>query len=263
MKLLLCVLFGWVVMSVAMTLLWWVQYRRHNAGIVDVAGSLGVGLLGVLFAWQGDGAPTRRLLLAGMISIWALRLSVHLVRRIGGEREDGRYRRLRGRWGDRAQPYLFVLFQVQASWSVLFALPLLLAARNPSPLGMLDLLAVVIWIVALAGESLADFQLARFRRDPANRGKVCRDGLWYTSRHPNYFFEWVHWWAYVCMGWGAPLGWLTLAGPILMLFFLFKITGIPPTEEQALASRGEDYRRYQASTSAFFPWPPKEKENRS
>jgi steroid 5-alpha reductase family enzyme len=115
-----------------------------------------------------------------------------------------------------------------------------------------------VWIISVGGEWLADRQLARFRQDPSNKGKVCRQGLWRYSRHPNYFFEWVHWWAYVLIGIGGPWGWLTLFGPAVMLVFLLKITGVPPTEKRALQSRGEAYREYQRTTSVFFPWPPKQ-----
>ncbi len=92
---------------------------------------------------------------------------------------------------------------------------------------------------------------------PANRGRTCRRGLWRYSRHPNYFFEWLHWWAYALIAWGAAFVWVTVAAPFVMLVFVLFISGIPPTEARALASRGEDYRRYQRETSAFFPWFPK------
>jgi steroid 5-alpha reductase family enzyme len=91
----------------------------------------------------------------------------------------------------------------------------------------------------------------------ANRGHTCRDGLWRYSRHPNYFFEWLHWWAYVPLSLGAAGGWATILAPLVMLFFLFCVTGIPATEAQALQSRGADYRQYQRTTSAFFPWFPR------
>ena len=134
------------------------------------------------------------------------------------------------------------------------------AARNASPLGIWDILGTTVWLIAVGGESVADRQLARWRAQPDNRGKTCRAGLWRLSRHPNYFFEWIHWWAYVCLAIGTPWVWVALAGPVVMLLFLYKITGIPYTEARALASRGEDYARYQRTTSAFIPWFP-EKES--
>ena len=137
----------------------------------------------------------------------------------------------------------------------MFAAPVLLASLNPEPLGVLDILGGVIWFIALTGETIADRQLDRFRKNPDNRGQVCQDGLWRYSRHPNYFFEWLHWWSYVLIAIGAPWGWLTIIGPLAMLFFVTRVTGIPPTEAQALKSRGEAYRRYQQTTNAFFPGP--------
>jgi steroid 5-alpha reductase family enzyme len=139
---------------------------------------------------------------------------------------------------------------------VLFAIPMLVAARNPAPPAIWDALGVAIWLLAVAGESLADRQLSRFRRDPARRGQVCQLGLWRYSRHPNYFFEWLHWWSYVCLAVGAPWGWAAIVGPLAMLYFLLFVTGVKPTEAQALLTRGAAYREYQRTTSAFIPWPP-------
>ena len=249
---------GWFAMALVMVGVWWIQRRLGDAGWVDFAWAAGVGSLSILFAAGGRGLAERRILVGGLAGLWGLRLSLYLIRRLFRLPEDGRYVAMRQQWGDRAQRNLFVFFQVQAVWAVLFAIPMLVASENDTPeLGPLDAVGVGIWLIAVLGESLADRQLGRFRIDPANRGKVCREGLWYYSRHPNYFFEWIHWWAYVAFGIAGPYGWITLLGPALMLFFLLKITGIPPTEAHALASRGEAYREYQRTTSVFFPWPPR------
>jgi steroid 5-alpha reductase family enzyme len=250
---------GWAVMAGVMAALWLWQRARGDSGVVDVAWGLGVGILasvGCVFSPEGDTA--RRALIAGLALAWSLRLSGHIVNRLMRMTEDGRYRSLKSEWGDAAQRRMFWFYQVQAFWSVLFAIPMLIGARNPAPLfSPCDIAGLLIWILGVGGEAVADRQLARFRRQPSNRGKVCRDGLWYFSRHPNYFFEWLHWWAWVCLAWPAPAWWVTLLGPTLMLLFLFKVTGIPPTEAQALRSRGEAYREYQRTTSVFFPWPPR------
>jgi len=136
------------------------------------------------------------------------------------------------------------------------ALPFLLACGSAAPLGALDAAGVALWFVGLAGESLADRQLAAFKSRSQNRGRTCREGLWSVSRHPNYFFQWLLWCAYALFALGAPFGWLGLASPAVMLALILFVTGIPPTEEQALRSRGEDYRDYQRTTSAFVPWFP-------
>jgi steroid 5-alpha reductase family enzyme len=254
------ILAGWAILAVLMTGLWEWQRRRKNAAVVDVAWTAGVGALGVFFALNADGYPPRQWLVATLAAIWSLRLAGHLIRRVRGEREDGRYRALREKWGARTQLYLFFFFQIQAFWSVLFALPMMLAAWNPRPAwGVLDALGILIWMVSVAGEAVADRQLAGFRANPAHQGEVCRRGLWRYSRHPNYFFEWLHWWAWFLIGLPGPGGWWGLAGPAVMLLFLLKITGVPPTEAQALKSRGEAYREYQRTTSVLIPWPPKKK----
>ncbi len=126
----------------------------------------------------------------------------------------------------------------------------------PRPLGLLDGIGVVVWLVGLGGEAIADRQLAAFRADPRQRGRVCQAGLWRYSRHPNYFFEWLHWWGYVALAVHSPLWWMPLAGVAAMGYTITRVTGIPPTEAQAIRSRGDAYRAYQRTTSAFVPWPP-------
>jgi steroid 5-alpha reductase family enzyme len=249
---------GWLVMAVIMSWLWKHQQTTGKSGIVDVAWPLGVGGLAACFcAASLQGLPARRVLVAALALIWAVRLSWHIWTRLQNEVDDKRYLELREKWGPRFQSRLFVFYQFQAFGAVLFAIPMLIAARNPEPAGWLDAVAVLVWLVSLAGESLADFQLKRFQSDPANAGQVCRSGLWRYSRHPNYFFEWLHWWSYVCFAVAAPWGWLTVIGPLAMLYFIRFVTGIPPAEASSLKSRGAAYRHYQATTNAFFPWPPR------
>jgi steroid 5-alpha reductase family enzyme len=243
-----------------MLLLWLWQVAARNAGVVDVGWSAAVGGLGVLLAATTDAPPSRRALVAALLGIWGARLSLYLLlNRVWGRPEDGRYQTLRQKWGPRANLGFLLFFQAQGLLAWLFALPALVVLRRPAAgLDAWDLAGAALWLLALGGEALADAQLARFRDNPAHRGRTCRAGLWRYSRHPNYFFEWLHWWTYVLMAVGSPWVWLNLLAPGLMLLFLFKVTGIPATEAQALASRGDDYRRYQQSTSAFFPWPPRE-----
>jgi steroid 5-alpha reductase family enzyme len=253
------VLLGWLALSVVMACLWLVQRRTGDAGVVDAAWAAGIGALAAFYAIAGPGLPERRLLIGAMAAIWALRLALYILtdRVLTGE-EDGRYQALRERWGAGFEARIFWFFQAQAALSVLFSIPILVAMSGErTRLGLADGAAVVIWLVAVAGESLADRQLAAFRAEAANRGRTCRDGLWKLSRHPNYFFEWLHWWSYAVAAIGASLWWLAAAAPMIMLVFILFITGIPPTEERALRSRGDDYREYQRSTSAFIPWFPK------
>ena len=140
----------------------------------------------------------------------------------------------------------------------MLSLPFAYAAstRAEFPAGT-DLLAMALCLGGWLGESIADQQLQRWKRDPANRGRTCRRGLWAWSRHPNYFFEWMIWCGFACLALAASGGWLGWIAPALLLFSILKVTGIPPTEAQAVRSRGEDYRRYQREVSAFFPLPPR------
>lgn len=259
------VVVAWAVLAIVMAILWWRQKATGNAGTVDIAWSFGTGLAGIWFAlapFADDGVLWRQGLVAGCAFFWSLRLGAYVWQRVRSSEEDGRYRELREAWGEAVQRKLFWFFQFQALFAMIFALPMLLAARQLEPtFRVLDLLAVAIFATAVLGEALADRQLARFKADPANRGKVCDRGLWRYSRHPNYFFEWLHWFAYVFLavdvdgryGWG----WFALLGPILMWVTITRVTGIPPTEKHMVASRGEAYRAYQARTSAFFPRPPR------
>jgi len=249
------VLICWAILFLALALLWSRQLKTRNATSVDVAWSAGLGFLALVYPWFVDGDITRRFLVGALGAIWALRLAWFLLtdRVLRATEEDGRYKAIRSHFGPKADFFLFFFYQGQAAVAVLFSLPMLAAMSG----GRLDLwagLGVGVWAVAVLGETIADKQLAAFRANPANKGQVCQVGLWRYSRHPNYFFEWVHWWAYVLIAQGAVLTWI---GPVGMLVFLFRLTGIRYTEMQALKSRGDLYREYQRTTSVFFPWFPR------
>jgi len=259
-------LIGAMGVMIFMALLWIVQWHRRDAGIVDVGWAASLGALALWYAASGiETVPSaentvRRWVVAGLGAGWGFRLALYLLRdRVWKKpHEDGRYQFLREYWGAQAQPYFFLFFQAQALLAILFSIPFLLAMQAPrSGMNGCDVAGIMIWLMSVGGESLADWQLAWFRAEPENKGKTCRVGLWGVSRHPNYFFEWWHWWAWVCLAVGHPWWWLTLLGPVLMLLFLFRVTGIPYTEAQAVRSRGDDYRRYQREVSPFIPWFPK------
>jgi steroid 5-alpha reductase family enzyme len=243
----------WLLAALMMTAGWQWQRRHCNAGIVDVLWATGVGGSAIVLAVVGDGSALPRLILALCGGAWGVRLALHLWSRVRHEAEDGRYRHLREHWQG-SQWKFFAFFQAQALLIVLFALPFVAVARNPRVSIVWIALGVAIWLVSVIGESIADRQLARFRADPANKGRTCREGLWNYSRHPNYFFEWLHWFAYCALAAGSPLAWLAWSGPLVMLVFLRWVSGIPYTEAQALRTRGDDYRDYQRTTSMLIPW---------
>ncbi|UPG92331.1 DUF1295 domain-containing protein [Luteibacter aegosomaticola] len=235
---------------------WAWQRRERNAGIVDALWASGLAGAAVFTALVGQGSVPTRVLLAVLGGAWGLRLALHLWRRVRGEPEDGRYQQLRAHWRGH-QGKFFGFFQFQAFLVALCAVPFIAVAANDEGAGAWAIAAVVTWLVSVGGEALADRQLSRFRADPAHKGKTCREGLWRYSRHPNYFFEWLHWFTYVFLAAGSALVWLALVGPLLMYLFVRYVSGVPLTEAQALRSRGEEYRRYQRDTPVFFPWFPK------
>lgn len=245
----------WLLAALVMTIGWRWQRQHENASNVDVLWSAGLGGAAALLALLGDGAPAPRVLLALAGGLWSMRLALHLWWRMHAAPEDGRYRALRERWHD-DQLKWFAMFQFQALLVPLFSLPFVAVAANPATRPLPLAAGALVWLVAMAGESLADAQLARFRADPARRGKTCRAGLWRYSRHPNYFFEWLHWFAYILFAVGSPLWWLAFTGPCVMYGFLRYLSGIPFTEMQAVRSRGDDYRAYQRDTPMLFPWFP-------
>ncbi len=251
---------GWIAAALVMSALWAWHRRIHNAGIVDAGWTFLVAGLAVLDASVGDGAWTRRSAIGWMMGSWGARLGVYIVwDRVLGKPEDPRYQTMRQHWGDRADREFFWFFQKQALAAVYFSTPALFASLNrAAALNALELSAAALWIVGFCGETTADRQLLRFKRNPANRGHTCRNGLWRYSRHPNYFFEWLMWVAYGLFAAASPWGWLALGCPAAMLYFLFNVTGIPPTEAQAVRTRGDEYRDYQRTTSVFVPWFPKQ-----
>lgn len=255
--LILCAVLG---MSLLFGLVFLLARRIDNYGIVDVAWSYAFGVLALFAAACGAGWAPRRWLLAALVVAWSTRLGTHLYRRVMGHHpvEDGRYVELRRKWGGRLVIEMFKFFQLQALSVVLLGIPFMLSAQNVAPaLAGWEIAGAVIWLVGIAGESLADWQLAAFKRFSNDRRRVCDIGLWRFSRHPNYFFEWLVWVGYFVFACASPWGWATVYAPLAMLYLLFRVTGIPLTEEQAIRTKGDAYRRYQARTSAFVPWFPK------
>ena len=250
-------------LSVAMMLVWAYQRAVSNGGWTDVGWTIVTGGAGVAYAlWPVVGEPKpRQWLCAALIALWSLRLGVHLARRVAASPgEDPRYVRFRQQWGAAFQRRMFSFLQTQAAAGALLALAVLAAARNPAPgLGLQDALGAALMLAAIAGETLADDQLARWKRDPANHGGICEAGFWGWSRHPNYFFEWLVWlaWPLIAVSAGHPWGWVALVGPAFMLILLVNVSGLPPLEAAMLRSRGEAWRDYRRRVSSFVPLPPR------
>ena len=249
---------GAVLESSVMAVLWVVQVRIGDARHVDVAWAVLIACAAILYALLADGDVGYRLLAAGLVSVWGFRLGAYLFfDRVLGKEEDGRYRSLRAKWGARANRNFFWFFEFQAVFVVFFSLPFAFIALEPETgFGPLAWLGIAVWAVGNAGTIAADRQLARWRANPANSGRTARAGLWSWSRHPNYFFELVNWCGIALVATATPSGWISWIVPAGLLVLLFRVTGIPATEAQALRSRA-DYAEYQRTTSVFVPLPPR------
>ena len=240
-----------------MLAVWALALRIKNLGIVDIAWSYSFLPIAIFYALMTQGDPMRRWLVAGMAVLWSLRLGTHVAIRVirAHPHEDVRYGKFRGEWKSKLKSISFWFFQMQAlsigALSTVFLLPCLNSRTGITPL---EWTGVAIWLIGLGGETLADSQLKHFRADRANAGRICQKGLWNYSRHPNYFFEWLIWVGFFVFAWDSPEGCFTVFCPALILYFLLRVTGIPLTEEFSLKSKGDAYRRYQETTSAFVPW---------
>jgi steroid 5-alpha reductase family enzyme len=258
MMAILAVLVG---MAVVMASAWAWQAVARDIGWVDVFWTFGTAAAGLALVWlSGSGPVARRLLVSAIVAAWALRLGLYMAIRVSrSANEDGRYRQIREDWGPALQRRLFRFLQIQALVSTLLAVAIGLAANRPGPaLTAGDLVGVVIALVSVGGEALADRQLAAFRRNPANAGRVCDIGLWGWSRHPNYLFEWLGWFAYpafaIDLSGAWPQGWLALAAPAVMFAVLRYGTGVPPLEAHMLRTRGDAFRAYRSRVPVFLPF---------
>lgn len=258
MKPICSLLLAIVVVIAAKTIAWLLQRRSGNAGIVDAIWSWTLGGLAVIYALAGSAPPGLRLLLAVLGGLWGLRLGTYIWRRNAGKPEDFRYRKFREAWGEKVDVRMFWFFQFQNLFTLLLSASafMTVAYRSTMPSAAAVAAATLIWLVSVIGEGLADRQMQRFRADPARHGHVCRDGLWAWSRHPNYFFECLHWLAYVPLALGAPWGGFSLVAPLVMAFLLMKLSGMPLLEAEMLR-RKPGYAEYMRTTSALLPLPPK------
>lgn len=254
-------------LSLTMAVAWLVAERSGNHGWVDTIWSFATGAAGVAAALMPIGnagwAP-RQILVAALVALWALRLGSHILNRTMAGHDDPRYAALRREWGGRASFRLFAFLQIQAMAAFVLVLAVMAAAHQPAPHWRIgDAIGLALFLIAVTGARLADRQLARFRAEPANRGRICDRGFWGSTRHPNYFFEWLGWLAYPAIAIDSvgihPWGFFTLAAPTLFYLLLVHASGIPPTEAHMLRTRGEAFRAYQRRVNAFWPGLPDRK----
>ncbi len=252
---------GLIIVESFMLFLWFIYLFNRRICIVDIGWGLSFIIMAAICFVLGDGYIWRKWLVMAVVSTWALRLVYYISKRFQGK-EDPRYILLTdsleiplfGKIQSKSLKVLFI-YLIQGLLVVVLSFPFALMCNNaffffePS-----EVFGLLIWMMGLVGEAVADRELFQFKQNPENHGLVCEKGFWYHSRHPNYFFEWVVWVGYFIMASSSPGGWLAVISPLLMLFLLTKVSGIPWAEVEALRTKGEAYQVYQRHTSVFFPW---------
>jgi steroid 5-alpha reductase family enzyme len=250
-----------VVILSLMTILWLISLRLKNSSIVDIFWGTGFVIANwVYFALTPEGFPLRKLLIGALVTIWGLRLSIHILLRNWGTPEDFRYQKFRKDAGDKWWWLSFLrVFLLQGILLWIISAPLLAAQHGalPAYLTAFDYLGAALWLVGFFFEAVGDSQLVRFKANPANKGKILDSGVWRFTRHPNYFGDAAQWWGYYLIAASAG-GWWTVFSPILMTLFLLRVSGVALLEKTLETRPG--YKDYIDRTSAFVPWFPRKKK---
>jgi steroid 5-alpha reductase family enzyme len=250
---------GFLVLSL-MVVMWLISLALKNSSIVDIFWGTGF----VLIAWLTfllfpEGYLPRKILSVLLVSIWGLRLSIHIFLRNKGKGEDFRYQK----WRNEAGPSwwyrsFFKVFLLQGILMWIISLPVVAAQVSPNgPLSILDYFGVAVWIIGFYFEAAGDFQLAQFKSNPENKGRVLNNGVWKYSRHPNYFGDAFQWWGFFILALSAGYWW-TLISPVIMTLLLIRVSGVALLEK-TLKETKPGYREYVENTSAFIPMPPRKK----
>ncbi len=247
-----------LVILAMVTFLWLVSVIIRNASIVDLFWGFGFVVTALVYFLNTEGFETRKMILLTLVAIWGLRLSIYLTWRNAGKGEDFRYQKFRKDYGEHRYWWVsfFQVFLLQGLLMWLISAPLLGAQFYPDErLGILDFIGISLWIIGFAFEAGGDIQLARFKSDPNNRGKVLDTGFWRYTRHPNYFGDTAVWFGYglICLSAGS---YLPTLGSVLMAALIIRVSGVALLEKTLKESKPE-YREYIRRTSAFIPWFPK------
>ena len=245
--------------ALLMIAVWLISVWKRDASIVDIGWGPGFALIAVVAFAVSDGALPRRALVTGLTVVWGLRLGGYLAWRAWGKPEDFRYQAMRRHWGERFPIVsLFTVFALQGALMWIVSLPIQVAqvARAPATLGALDALGAGLWLVGMFFESVGDWQLARFKADPASAGRVMDRGLWRYTRHPNYFGDCVVWWGLFAIALAVQGGAWTALGPLVMTVLLRRVSGVTLLE-RSLVKRRPGYAEYVTRTNAFVPGRPR------
>ncbi|MFP6764272.1 MAG: DUF1295 domain-containing protein [Planctomycetaceae bacterium] len=256
---------SFAVVATMMVAVWLLSIPLKNVGLIDIVWGFGF----VLVAWTGfltaaiENPQWSHLLLPCLTTAWGLRLTAYLACRNIGQPEDHRYAAMRARRGSAfVWSSLLRVFTLQAVILWIISLPIQMSAARPAPGDpclILTSAGIVFWTIGMFFETVGDYQLAAFKRQPDNKGRVMNRGLWKYTRHPNYFGDFCVWWGHwlVCMAVSDMSGtWWTVLSPALMSFFLIRVSGVALLEK-AMKKRAPEYEDYIRSTSSFLPWPPR------
>ena len=247
-----------LVIGIAVVALWVLSLICRDASIVDFFWGTGF----VIVAWtsliSGGEFSLRTLVLAGLISFWGIRLSGYLFWRNWGKPEDYRYQSMREHHGDRFKwVSLFTVFGLQGVLMWFISLPIQVGMMRTESWNLVATIGTLVCLTGILFESVGDYQLARFKADPSNQGRVMNRGLWRYTRHPNYFGDFLVWWGIYFVSAEPQSWWWTILGPLLMTVLLVRVSGVRLLEN-SLRTRIDGYGHYVETTSAFFPWPPKQ-----
>ena len=238
---------------------WLFSIAKRDVSFVDSLWSLFFLLAAVVFALTSTPLSDRAALVLALVAVWALRLSIYITARNWGKPEDYRYREIRARNEPGfAFKSLYIVFGLQGLLAWFIAFPLYPAISSAAPLGVVDAVAAALWLVGMVFEAGGDYQLAKFKADGDNKGRVLDTGLWKYTRHPNYFGDFCVWWAFYLLSVPAG-GWWTIASPLLMSFLLLKVSGVAMLEK-TITDRRPGYADYIRRTNAFFPGPPRDND---
>lgn len=247
-------LMSWAVVASIMAVVWLWALKIKNNSVVDIFWAFNFLVIASIIWYFADGNAERKNLVCILVALWSLRLGSYLVIRIGAhlKEEEGRYKQLRLEWD--TTKFLF-FFQMQALSNIMLSIPFFMIALNKNiKLSPVEYVGGLLFFLCIIGEGIADWQLQHFKKQQQNKGKVCEYGLWNYSRHPNYFFQFSLWLSVFIFALSSPYGWISVICPLSIGYLIFKVTGIPMTEEQAIKSKGEAYKNYQKTTSVFIPW---------
>lgn len=236
------ILVSMITCSGLMILAWIWAVKIKNGSVADIFWSVNFPVIAIILLLLAEGFPARLFLICGMVVLWGARLGIHLSDRIFSHlhKEKGHDVDFRKDWATDQHWKFFWYFQAKAISNLLLAIPLFIISNNSDPnLNYFEYVGLALWVISLAGETIADFQLDQFTNDPANNGLVCNKGLWHYSQHPNYFFERMMWGSYFIFASGSPYGYLGVLSPAILLYLPFNVSGIPSKEKQSIRSKGD------------------------